>query len=134
MDIELTSDTLIYYKPYRLSYSERKQVQEMIEELKAAGIVGDSTSPYGFPILLVRKKNGEIRMCVDYRKLNLVTKRKKSQMLQVDDHLDGVHDMDFCTILDFRSSYYQLPLSTESREFSAFVTPDGNFQWKAVPF
>ncbi|KAK9712745.1 hypothetical protein QE152_g24735 [Popillia japonica] len=76
MTIELTSREPILCRPYRLPYAQRKIVTETINELLDAGIVRESRSNYASPVVLVRKRDGTERMCVDYRRLNAVTKRE----------------------------------------------------------
>ncbi|KAK9692609.1 Zinc knuckle [Popillia japonica] len=102
MKIDLTSDKPIYYKPYRLSYHERKQVQEIVDELKEADIIEDSTSPYASPCLLVKKKTG-------------------------DWILPGTNGTRF-------SGYYQVPMEQGSKDKTAFITPDGTYQFKRMAF
>ena len=76
MDIQLEDDQPTYYRPYRMAYSERRKVQEIVEELKDAGIVEDSFSSFASPVLLVKKKSGDVRLCVDYRSLNKKLRQK----------------------------------------------------------
>lgn len=76
MKIELSSDKPVVYKPYRLSISERSKVKQITDELLEAGIIRESRSPYASPILLVNKKDGGVRMCIDFRALNLIRKKK----------------------------------------------------------
>lgn len=87
MRIQVTADKTIYYRLYRLSYHERKQLSDLVDDLKQ-GIVEDSVSPYASPVLLVRKKSGEIRMCMDYRSLNRTTMRDQYPLPLIDDQLD----------------------------------------------
>lgn len=134
MKIELQSDKPVYYRPYRLSYHERQQLRDMVDNLKAADILEDSVSPFASPILLVRKSNGEIRMCVDYRALNRLTIKDKYPLPRVDDQLDRLRGQKYFISLDLFSGYYQVPVEEKSREKTAFVTPDGHYQFKRMPF
>jgi len=82
-EIITITDEPVTFRPYRLSESERKTVREMVEDLKRCGIITDSNSPYASPILLVKKKDGGRKFCVDYRALNKLTvKDSGSQFLQ----------------------------------------------------
>ncbi|KAK9739656.1 Reverse transcriptase (RNA-dependent DNA polymerase) [Popillia japonica] len=121
-------------RPYRLGHYERLRVREQIEELKIAGIVEDSCSEYASPILIVRKKNGEERICIDYRRLNSIVKKDKYPLPLVDDQLDMLDGKRYFTSLDLKSGYYQMPLEQESRDKTAFVTPDGHYQFTRLPF
>ncbi|XP_077534640.1 uncharacterized protein LOC144146572 [Haemaphysalis longicornis] len=134
MKIELTTDELVRFRPYRLSFAERAHTKEMIEELKQAGIVVDSTSDHASPILLVRKKKGELRICVDYRALNRVTKKDRYPLPLIDDQLYRLRGKCFFTSLDLASGYYQTPMEKESRHKTAFVTPDGHYEFVRMPF
>jgi hypothetical protein len=77
MTITLTKEKAINYKPYLISYPERELVRKIIAELLEGGIIEESTSPYASPILLVNKKEGGFRLCVDYRALNKVTEKER---------------------------------------------------------
>lgn len=88
MKLNLKDEQPVVYRPYRLSFHERQKVRELIEGLKGADIVEDSSSPYASPIVLVKKKTGDIRMCVDYRELNKKTVPDKYPLPRIDDQLD----------------------------------------------
>ncbi|KAL0280486.1 UNVERIFIED_CONTAM: hypothetical protein PYX00_001760 [Menopon gallinae] len=88
MKIELTNQEPINQKPYRVPYAEREKVNEIVNELLEAKIIRESTSPYGSPSLLVAKKDGSKRLCVDYRRLNAITKKERIPMPVIDELLD----------------------------------------------
>lgn len=111
MKIELTADTSIYYRPYRLSFSERQKVKDLIDDLKNNKIIQESNSPYMSPILLVRKKNGEIITCVDYRSLNAITKKDSHPLPIIEDQISSLADKTKFVSLDLFSGYYQVPVS-----------------------
>lgn len=134
IQIELTSDSVVTYRPYRLSYSERENVSKIIDELKENKIVRDSNSPFSSPILLVRKKNGEIRMCVDYRALNAITKKDRYPLPLIEDQLNSLQGSACFTSLDLASGYYQIPVAEKSIEKTSFVTPDGQYEFLRMPF
>ena len=134
MKIELTSDEPVTYRPYRLSYEEKKIVQEMVDELKECGIVVDANSPYSSPILLVKKKTGDYRLCVDYRALNKITKKDKYPLPLIDDQLERLSGNQYFTTLDLAMGYYQVPLEEDSQDCTAFTTPDGQYKFTRVPF
>ena len=99
MEIETEDGKTVYYRPYRLSYSERKQTKDLIKEMKEAGIVEDSCSPYASPMLQVRKASGEIRMCVDFCALNKLTVKDHYPLPRVDDILDPLGTWYFSLIV-----------------------------------
>lgn len=134
MDIKLENDDPVVYRPYRLSYSEREDVRRMIEEMLDCGIVKESSSPYASPIVVVKKKNGEKRLCVDYRSLNSRTKRDHYPLPRVEDLLDQLSGHNIFISLDLASGYYQIPISETSQEKTAFVTPDGQYEYTRMPF
>lgn len=106
MRIELASDKLVVYRPYRVSYHERRQLQNMINELQAADVIETINSPFATPVLLVREKNGEMRMCVDYRAINKATIKDKCPLPHVDDQLDRLRGQKYYTSIDLFSGYY----------------------------
>ncbi|KAK9721408.1 Reverse transcriptase (RNA-dependent DNA polymerase) [Popillia japonica] len=110
--IETTTEEPITYRPYRLSYKEREGVREIVDDLKGAGIIVDSTSPYASPIL-VRKKDGGVRLCIDYRGLNKITKKMSYPLALIDDQLER--------------------LSGKPTQ-NCFITPDGLYHFTKMTF
>lgn len=135
MKLVLKDARPIVYRPYRLSYYERERVRDMVEEMKEADIVEESDSEYASPILLVKKKTGDIRMCVDYRALNKKTVADKYPLPRIDDQIDRLHANKYFTSLDLFSGYYQVPINDpNTRAKLSFVTPDGKYTFKRMPF
>lgn len=134
MEIKLNDSEPVVYRPYRMSHSERGLVREMVQEMLDANIVRESSSPYASPIVLVKKKTGEKRLCVDYRALNRKTIKDHYPLPLVEDQLDQLAGHTFFTSLDLASGYYQIPISEESQPKTAFVTPDGQFEYLRMPF
>ena len=132
--IELTSSIPVYYKPYRVSYAERDKVRDIIDELKQHGIVRDSNSQYASPILLVKKKTGETRLCVDYRALNAITKKQRFPLPVIEDQVNSLQGAKIFSTFDLRSGYFQIPLAPADVEKTAFVTPDGHYEFLFLPF
>ncbi|XP_076394117.1 sphingosine kinase 2 isoform X3 [Megachile rotundata] len=94
MKISLMDATPIAHRPYRVSQYERRQINDIVAELKQADIIEDSDSPFSSPVLLVRKKTGDVRMCVDYRALNRQTIKQLHPIPHIDDNLDGLQDVE----------------------------------------
>lgn len=134
MSIKLTDDIPITYRPYRLPYSEREKVREIVQDLLDNDVIQESHSPYASPILLVRKKNGETRLCVDYRALNRKTLKDKYPLPRIDDLLDRLKGCQYFSSLDLASGYHQIPLDEESVPKTAFITPDGHYEYLRMPF
>lgn len=130
MKIDLNDNRPVVYRPYRLSNMERKIVREMVDELIDADIVQESVSDYASPVLLVRKNNGKHRLCIDYRALNNKTVKERYPMPLIDDQVSRLAGKRYFSALDLASGCYQLPMSIESRHLTAFVTPDGQFEFR----
>lgn len=134
MKIHLKDCEPVVYRPYRLSHSERAQVREMVQEMLESNIIQESSSPYASPIVLVKKKTGEKRLCVDYRALNRKTIKDHYPTPLIEDQLSLLAGHTFFTSLDLASGYYQIPIAEESRSKTAFVTPDGQYEYTRMPF
>src|SRR5688572_33423338 len=102
----------------------------------SAGLIEPSDSMWSSPVVLVKKKNGEIRFCVDYRKLNAVTVPISFPLPQLTDIFDAVTEAKpkYFSLLDLRSGYHLISLHPDSREKSSFITHQGQFQFRAAPF
>lgn len=124
----------VYRRPYRLSPSERSIVREKVNELLKANIIQSSSSPFASPILLVKKKDGSDRMCVDYRELNDNTVPDRFPLPLISDQIARLHGAQFFTILDMASGFNQIPIHPDSVEYTSFITPDGQYEYLAMPF
>ena len=98
------------------------------------GVIQPSTSPWASPIILVKKKDGKYRFCVDYRKLNSVTQKDAHPLPRIDDLLDSLHGSVMFSTLDLRSGYWQINMHPDDREKTAFATPDGLWKFLRMPF
>ncbi|CAG9122295.1 unnamed protein product [Plutella xylostella] len=134
MNIEVNSKRPVVYRPYRLSHQERDQVRTMVADMLDAGIVRESVSEYASPIILVRKKDGKQRLCVDYRLLNSVTVKERYPMPVIEDELARLSGQAYFITLDLASGYYQVPIAEESKPLTSFVTPDGQYEFNRMPF
>lgn len=134
MEIVLNDSQPVVYRPYRLSYPEKELVRSMVQEMIDADIVCESNSAYASPILLVKKKTGEKRLCVDYRALNNKTRKEHYPLPLIDDQLDRLAGHTLFISLDLASGYYQLAVAEQSQDKTSFVTPDGQYNFKRMPF
>ena len=132
--IELTDATPIYQKPRRFNDKVTDSISQQCGELELMDIIEPSKSSWSSPVVPILKKDGTLRLCVDYRRLNCVTKPDRYPLPNLIDNVYGLSDMKFFTTLDLVRGYYQLPLSEGSRECTAFSTPGGLFQFKRLPF
>lgn len=128
-EIDTEGAAPVHSRPYRLSFSERREVSTKIAEYLDAGFIRESSSPWACPIVLVRKKDGSMRFCCDWRKLNQVTKKDAMPLPRINDMIDRLSKARFFTKLDFTSGFYQVPLASDAVEKTAFVTPDGHYEW-----
>lgn len=134
MQIEINSQRPIVYRPYRLSHHERGQVRDMISEMLDAGVIRESKSNYASPIILVKKKDGKTRLCIDYRMLNSITTKERYPMPIIEDEIARLSGQAWFNTLDLMSGYYQVPISEASKHLTAFVTPDGQYEFNRMPF
>ena len=119
--------------PYRASFVERRKIREKVQTLLDANIIEESISPWAAPVVLVPKKDGSSRLCVDYRKLNAVTKKNAYPIPRMEDALDRLGGSQYFSILDLLSGFYQIEVDEADREKTAFVTPDGLYQFRRLP-
>ncbi|XP_071374845.1 retrovirus-related Pol polyprotein from transposon 412 [Centroberyx affinis] len=117
----------------RIAPADIEDVRRHLQELLAAGIIKESRSPYASPIVIVRKKNGKVRMCIDYRLLNSRTIPDQYTMPRIDDVLDCLTGSKWFSVLDLRSGYYQVEMSEADKEKTAFICPLGFFQFERMP-
>ena len=132
--IELYEESPISQKPRRFPEPVAEAIEEQCKELFGADIIEPSKSPWSAPVEPVRKKDGSIRLCVDYRLLNQVTKPDRFPMPNVTDVIAGLRGVKYFTSLDLVRGYYQMPIAEDSREYTAFSTPRSHWQFKRLPF
>ena len=133
--INLTDDTPIRIKHRKIPPSMYDEVRQHIKDLLSAGHIRPSSSPWCFPVVLVRKKDKSLRVCVDYRELNKRTIRDAYSIPRIDDTLDALSGSKLFSCLDLKSGYYQVPMNEEHIERTAFsVSPLGFFEFVSMPF
>lgn len=120
--------------PYRMAPAELKELKSQLEELLGLGFIRPSTSPWGAPVLFVRKKDGSMRLCIDYRDLNKVTIKNKYPLPRIDDLFDQLQGATVYSKIDLRSGYHQLKIRKEDIEKSAFRTRYGHYEFTVMPF
>ncbi|UYV74594.1 hypothetical protein LAZ67_12000217 [Cordylochernes scorpioides] len=135
MDIkEVDGSKPVCLRPYKTTASEREAIREIVREWKDNGIVTETRSPYASPVLLVRKKTGDHRLVVDYRRLNIQTVKDKFPLPRIDDLLEGLRNAKFFTTLDLAHGYLQIPLTDKAKLKTAFITPDDTGQFERMIF
>ena len=134
LQVKRTSRLPIRCAPRRMSPQKIKQEEVCIEEMLSGGQIEPSDSPWSAPVVLVTKKDGGTRFCVDYRRLNLATVKDAYLQPRIDDILDMLAGKRWFSTLDLPSGYWQVSLSPEARCKTAFATHSGLFQFRVMPF
>ncbi|GKA72378.1 putative reverse transcriptase domain-containing protein [Tanacetum coccineum] len=120
--------------PYRLAPSEMKELSEQLKELSDKGFIRPSSSPWGAPVLFVKKKDGSFRMCIDYRELNKLTVKNRYPLPRIDDLFDQLQGSSIYSKIDLRSGYHQLKVREEDISKTAFRTRYGHYEFQVMPF
>ncbi|KAI3712629.1 hypothetical protein L1987_71189 [Smallanthus sonchifolius] len=120
--------------PYRLTPSELQELSTQLQDLLDKGFIRTSSSPWGAPVLFVKKKDGTFRMCIDYRELNKVTIKNSYPLPRIDDLFDQLQGSSFYSKIDLRSGYHQLRVREEDISKTAFRTRYGHYEFMVMPF
>ncbi|GJV93104.1 putative reverse transcriptase domain-containing protein, partial [Tanacetum coccineum] len=120
--------------PYRLAPSEMRELSIQLQELLEKGFIRLSSSPWGAPVLFVKKKYGSFRMCIDYRELNKLTVKNRYPLPRIDDLFDQFQGSSVYSKIDPRSGYHQFRIKEEDILITAFRTRYGHFEFQEMPF
>ncbi|GJS35364.1 putative reverse transcriptase domain-containing protein [Tanacetum coccineum] len=126
--------TLVARAPYRLAPSEMQELSNQLQELSDRGFIRPSTSPWGAPVLFVKKKDGSFRMCINYRELNKLTVKNCYPLPRIDDLFDQLQGSSVYSKIDLRSGYHQLRVRDEDIPKTAFRTRYGHYEFQVMPF
>nr|XP_043615946.1 uncharacterized protein LOC122587846 [Erigeron canadensis] len=130
----ISGATPIAKAPYRLAPTETKELMTQLQELLDKGFIRPSSSPWGAPVLFVKKKDGSMRMCIDYRELNKRTVKNKYPLPHIDDLFDQLHGASYFSKIDLRSGYHQLKVKKEDVAKTALRTRYGHYEFFVMPF
>ncbi|GKB16905.1 putative reverse transcriptase domain-containing protein [Tanacetum coccineum] len=120
--------------PYRLTPSELEEFSRQLKELQEKGFIRPSSSPWGAPVLFMKKKDGSFRMCIDYRELNKLTVKNRYPLPRIDDLFDQLQGSQFFPKIDLRSGYHQLRVHEDDIPKTVFRTSYGHFEFIVMPF
>ncbi|KAD5802643.1 hypothetical protein E3N88_14003 [Mikania micrantha] len=120
--------------PYRLAPSELQELASQLQELTDKGFIRPSHSPWGAPVLFVKKKDGSFRMCIDYRELNKLTIKNRYPLPRIDDLFDQLQGSAWFSKIDLRSGYHQLRVHDDDIPKTAFRTRYGHYEFLVMPF
>lgn len=132
--IDTGSHLPIATPPYRVPPAHREEIERHVSQMLENNVIEPSDSPWASPVLLVKKPDNNYRFCIDYRKLNAITKRDVYPLPRIDDTLDELGTAMIFSTLDLESGFWQIPVHTEDRAKTAFNTPHGHYQFKVLPF
>lgn len=118
----------------RMSIAELDELKKQLTGLLKKGLISPSTSPYGAPVLFVKKKDGTLRMCVDYRGLNKITRKNRHPLPRIDELIDRFRTARYFTKLDLLSGYHQMRVHPDDTHKTAFRTRYGHYEFNVVPF
>ena len=132
--IDTGDNAPIKQPPRRLPIAKRDEVEKEVTKMLEQGIIEESDSPWASPVVLVTKKDGSTRFCVDYRKLNEITRKDAYPLPRIDDSLDSLSGASWFCTLDFASGFHQVTNDEKDCQKTAFVTRKGLYQFKVMPF
>ena len=132
--IKLNSGDYLKQKPYQVPYHYRKEVEKEIQLLLDNGLIQKSQSPYASPIVIVKKKNGKIRLCCDFRKINQITVIDREPLPNPEDLINEIANANIFTHLDCTRGFYQIKMDEGAKQYTAFTTHEGLYEWNVMPF
>lgn len=132
--LKITDTNPFLRRSYPIPHSKRAAVDREIARMLEWGIIEKSTSPFSNPVVVVNKKDGTVRICLDARWLNKIIEPDRESPPIIEDLLQKFHGMKFFTSLDMTSGYWQLPLHPESRKYTAFLVNGKSYQFRVLPF
>ena len=126
--IELTGNNPVRSRPYPLPYAMRENLKREIQDMLSLRIIRESNSPFASQIVIVKKKDGLDRICVDYRKLNKLAVADPEPIITAEDLFQRLGKSKYYSKIDLSKGYWQIPVAEEDIEKTAFITPDGSLR------
>ncbi|XP_062704124.1 uncharacterized protein LOC134286516 [Aedes albopictus] len=134
VEIKLKEDRYYNATPLRLSDYERKQQNRIVQDMLSNGIIRESESPYSSRVVLTRKKNGEYRLCVNFKPLNKLVERNHFPLPIIEDQISKLQGRKYFTCLDMKNGFYHVDIAEGSRKYLSFVTEEGQYEFNKLPF
>lgn len=134
LKIVLSDETPIYQRARRLPPKHKEIVKNQIAEWLKDGIIQPSASDFAVPVVVVPKKDGSSRICVDYRPINKKIVRDRYPLPLIDDQIDALEGAKVFSTLDLANGFFHVPVAKESRKYTSFITPDGQYEFLYTPF
>jgi len=134
MTIIMKEDQKIFARPRRLPFPERKIVSDQMEQWIKEGVIEPCSSDYASPIVVTKKKDGTPRICIDYRAINRAIIKDRYPLPLIEDILDRLQAARIFSSLDLKNGFFHVPVNKDSQKYTAFVTHDGQYQFRKVPF
>jgi hypothetical protein len=133
-EIRTVTENPIRTRQYPLPHSQQEVIKREVESMLAMGVIERASSPYSSPIVLVKKKEGAVRFCVDFRKLNRQVVFDAEPMPDIEHLFSKLSGARYLSKIDLAKGYWQVPMKESDKEKTAFTTPEGQFQWRVMPF
>ena len=133
-DLQLTTSEPIRSKPYPVPHALKETMRNEIRDMLSLGVIERSNSSYASPVVMIRKKDGSVRFCIDFRKLNKVIMFDPEPIPNPETLFGELHDSKYFSKIDLTKGYWQVPMSERSRAKTAFVTTEGQYQFRFMPF
>ena len=133
-EISVENAAPVKQRPYRVSHVNKPEIQQHLQDMLQHDIIRPSQSPWSSPVIIIGKKDGGSRFVVDYHQLNSLTRKDYYPLPRTDDTLDCLGGASYFSVLDFCSGYFQIPLGEDSKQYTAFTTLKGLFEFNVILF
>jgi len=134
LELDIKNHQPFHFTPTRLSHEEKNKLRSIIEDLQERKVIRPSNSEYASRVVLIRKRNGGIRMCIDYRNLNKVTSRDNYPLPIIEEQIDALQSKRYFTLLDLKDGFHHVYMAENSIKYTSFITPFGQYEYQKMPF